>query len=91
MRMILRSFSSSLAIHCRVVDHKKIMAGDLQLDEIAEGIKDDIPLYEADTHEISILIPEDLQAGDTIHIITEITSDDPIPLKRYARTILTVT
>lgn len=91
MRMILRSFSSSLAIHCLVVDHKKIMAGDLQLDEIAEGIKDDIPLYEADTHEISILIPEDLQAGDTIHIITEITSDDPIPLKRYARTILTVT
>ena len=60
------------------------MAGDLQIDEIAEGIKDDIPL-------ISILIPEDLQAGDTIHIITEITSDDPIPLKRYARTILTVT
>ena len=46
---------------------------------------------EADTHEISILIPEDLQVGDTIHIITEITSDDPIPLKRYARTILTVT
>ena len=69
---------------------RKEKIGDMQIDEIAYGHLDDITLYGSETNEITIVIPEDLQDGDTIHIITEITSKDTIPLKRYARTILTV-
>ena len=71
--------------------HEKVMISDMQIDEIAVGQPDDITLNGANTNEITLIIPDHLPTGDTTHIITEITSKDAIPLKRYARTILTVT
>ena len=70
--------------------HEKLMISDLQIDEIAQGTPTIISLENADSHTITFTVPDDLSSGDTIHIITIISSHDPIPLKRYARTIITI-
>ena len=38
----------------------------------------------------TVKIPSDANAGDTIHIIAEVTDSGVIPLTRYTRMILTV-
>ncbi len=43
-----------------------------------------------DGAEATLAVPSDAAAGQTIHVILEATDSAPIPLKRYARVIVTV-
>lgn len=38
-----------------------------------------------------VVVPRDAKAGDTIHLILEVTDDGAIPLTRYQRVVITVT
>lgn len=38
----------------------------------------------------NVVVPRDAKAGDTIHLILEVTDDGEIPLTRYQRVIITV-
>ncbi|MGM9940426.1 MAG: DUF1593 domain-containing protein [Bulleidia sp.] len=64
--------------------------GKIQLDVRAHGSFDPLVLYPENRHGIFLTVPENLQNGDTIHIITEVSSTRAPVMKKYARTIITV-
>lgn len=68
--------------------------GGLQIDitrQSGENEKlDTIELENSDTNQTSLVIPEDAESGDTIHIIVEVQDDGAHQLKHYQRVIITV-
>ena len=47
-------------------------------------------VHDADRAVASVQVPADAKAGETIHLIAEVTDSGKPPLTRYARVILTV-
>lgn len=52
--------------------------------------KGDVAIKDADRAAASVTVPADAKAGDTIHLIGEVTDSGKPPLTRYARVIVTV-
>ena len=44
----------------------------------------------ADTDDLTVVIPADAEAGDTIHLIFEVKDDNATPMKIYKRVIITI-
>ncbi|MBN2030757.1 DUF1593 domain-containing protein [bacterium] len=49
-----------------------------------------VDVVDADSREASFRVPEDAAAGETIHVILEVTDSGTPPLTRYQRVIITV-
>ncbi|MDO4538323.1 MAG: DUF1593 domain-containing protein [Coriobacteriales bacterium] len=59
--------------------------------EVKDGDKlDKITLEGADTDKVTFTVPEDAKAGDTIHMIAEVSDDGAHTLKHYQRVVITV-
>ena len=52
--------------------------------------KGEVTLRDAERATASVQIPADAKAGETIHLIGEVTDSGKPPLARYARIIITV-
>jgi hypothetical protein len=52
--------------------------------------KGEVMVHDADRAVASVQIPADAKAGETIHLIAEVTDSGKPPLTRYARVIVTV-
>ncbi|MFJ8795150.1 hypothetical protein [Streptomyces sp. NPDC102462] len=50
----------------------------------------DVTVAGADSLSASVRIPRDARAGDTIHVILEVTDDGEFPITRYQRVVITV-
>ncbi|MBP3870348.1 MAG: DUF1593 domain-containing protein [Faecalicoccus sp.] len=75
------------------LDTEVIKAGDLQLNIVGkpnQEVLDPIKIDGADTPHMSFTIPMDVQKGDTIHMIIEVSTKDEIPLTRYQRVIIEI-
>lgn len=59
--------------------------------ELEEGeVIDSIEIEGADPAQMSFMVPEDAQSGDTIHMIIEVQDNGSHTLKYYQRVIITV-
>jgi hypothetical protein len=52
--------------------------------------KGDVVIKDADRSAATVTVPADAKAGDTIHLIGQVTDSGKPPLTRYARVIITV-
>ncbi|MFF2940905.1 nucleoside hydrolase-like domain-containing protein [Streptomyces niveus] len=50
----------------------------------------DARVARADSLNASVRIPDDARAGDTIHVVLEVTDDGEFPITRYQRVVITV-
>ena len=57
----------------------------------ADSYPGDVVIDDADGAAVSLQIPEDAKAGDTIHIVCTATDDGSPTLRRHARIIVTIT
>ena len=52
--------------------------------------KGEVPVHDAERAVASIQVPADAKAGETMHLVCEVTDSGKPPLTRYARVIVTV-
>ena len=53
-----------------------------------DSYEGNLELDGSESKDLQVLIPDDLEAGRTIHLILEVKDDAPHPMTRYARVIL---
>ncbi len=58
--------------------------------EDADTYRGKVTLKNSNTKNASFTVPSDVNAGDTIHIILEVTDNGTAPLTRYQRAIITI-
>lgn len=61
-----------------------------EVDSYAGAADGALTMTGADTADLTVTIPEDAKAGDTIHLVFETKDDNATPLKIYKRVIITV-
>lgn len=50
----------------------------------------ELPVLKVDGNAVTITIPKDCVAGNQLHILCKVSDDAPIPMKAYARIIITI-
>ena len=61
-----------------------------EVDTYAGEFDGKLAMTGADTADLTLTVPADAQAGDTLHLIFEAIDDNATPLKIYKRVIITV-